>query len=496
MRMTNLLHFTENHRFCVYRNFSLSPLDHKMLTNVYQPMVGAFAISLYSLLFQQLEADRVGFSNLELQRKLFVFLNLEPNDIGRKQLVDQCSKLEAIGLLRTTRKLVLQNEETVFEYHLLPPLSPEVFFATPHLVQFLREKFGSKTMVIYMQEAFISQETELTARADGVEDLTMEFSELFRLSTSIDLELEQALAELAPAKADAPPSVLEAETKYDYAQIISRIPRTSPNRLFVEQLKFWPERLQELNYLVMKYRLSLMSLAQILDEDDVFSDEGELLLERVEHHAFYTLYQNKSNEEAREMIFGRREAGPAKEEDISQEESEQVQPEMSYYLEVPAKYEGEYSIHRYNAMLRNEPYTHVLPRFFPRKSVPKNILSAFDKAHRVFKLKEEVINVLIHHIHVNNLTWGAAYIESVAGDMLGKHIESYESAVQYVRDKTKQLSGKRNTASAATGDGKGRKQGTSAKPKIPMAEPPASKKSLTNEDIERIRKLAQTLDGK
>ena len=58
MRMKNLHHFTEHHRYCVYREFGLSALDDRMLTGAYQPMVGAFAVGLYRLLFQHLPENR------------------------------------------------------------------------------------------------------------------------------------------------------------------------------------------------------------------------------------------------------------------------------------------------------------------------------------------------------------------------------------------------------------------------------------------------------
>src|SRR6478752_5183527 len=104
MRITNMLHFTENHRFCVNRDFSLSGLDYKMLTMMYQPMVGAYAITLYQTLSQQLSSERTGYSPLEQQRRLFLMLELEQGERGRKFFIEQSSKLEAIGLLQTSRK--------------------------------------------------------------------------------------------------------------------------------------------------------------------------------------------------------------------------------------------------------------------------------------------------------------------------------------------------------------------------------------------------------
>ena len=72
MRISNPLHFTEQHRFLVCRDFSLSPIDQQMLATVYQPLVGSDAYGLYMLLFHQLPADQTGYSRPEQQRKLFL----------------------------------------------------------------------------------------------------------------------------------------------------------------------------------------------------------------------------------------------------------------------------------------------------------------------------------------------------------------------------------------------------------------------------------------
>ena len=124
MRMTNMLHFTENHRFCVYRDFALSSLDYKMLSKVYQPMIGALAVGVFSTLYQQLTGDVVGFSALEQQRTLFLSLDLEPGERGRKIFVEQTSKLEAVGLLQTTRRFLPDTEDYIYEYQLYEPLAP------------------------------------------------------------------------------------------------------------------------------------------------------------------------------------------------------------------------------------------------------------------------------------------------------------------------------------------------------------------------------------
>lgn len=67
-----------------------------MLSSVYQPMIGAYAVSIYHTLFHQLPADKSGYSPVEQRRKLFLALELESGERGRKFFIEQTSKLEAV----------------------------------------------------------------------------------------------------------------------------------------------------------------------------------------------------------------------------------------------------------------------------------------------------------------------------------------------------------------------------------------------------------------
>ncbi len=185
MRMSNLHHFTEHHRYCVSREFGLSHVDSRMLGSVYQPMVGAFAISLYRLLFEHIPAEAIGYSAVEQQRRLFMTLGVEPNEKGRKYLVDQASRLEAVGLLATCRIYMPENDDYMYEYELMPPLSPADFFATQHLTLLLRDKIG-KFAVLSLREQFWNREPEeWSRRSIGKENISLPLYDIFQLNTHV-----------------------------------------------------------------------------------------------------------------------------------------------------------------------------------------------------------------------------------------------------------------------------------------------------------------------
>ena len=58
MRINNILQFTEYHRYYIFRDFSLSSLDYKMLSLIYQPMIGAFAVAFYQQLYHGIAEGR------------------------------------------------------------------------------------------------------------------------------------------------------------------------------------------------------------------------------------------------------------------------------------------------------------------------------------------------------------------------------------------------------------------------------------------------------
>ncbi|MEO3946888.1 DnaD domain protein [Gorillibacterium sp. CAU 1737] len=494
MRMTNMLHFTENHRFCVFRDFSLSSLDYKMLTKMYQPMVGAFAIGVYSTLYQQLEGDRVGFSSLEQQRTLFLSLDLEPGERGRKIFIEQTSKLEAVGLLQTVRRFLPESDDYVFEYQLYEPLAPAEFFRNQHLTYLLRDKVGKYTL-LFLKDELVASEPEGFTDANG-ENLSVPFYELFRLNTQVfDDELEQGFAEAATTR-DSKVKLDVVSKGFAYPDIIQRFPRGSRNRDYVEALKYRQDQLVEINIIAKKYELTLKETCALLDEDSVFDEDGSLRRDVLQYKANLYFRQGKKRED--ELERGLAKVVPLRAGD--EEGTEEMAVEMAYYLEVPAIFQGQCDQHQYNMILRNDPYTKVLKRFFSQGSVPDGVLDVFEKIDLNYKLPEEVINVLVHYMHTSRRSWAKSSIEAVASDMLGKQVHTYEQAVEYTRDRAKLKerteAGAGKTGGAAGGrTGGARGRGKSSKPVLPTVKGTKANGKLSPEEFAEMVKWAEKLDG-
>ncbi|MBB3108408.1 replication initiation and membrane attachment protein [Paenibacillus phyllosphaerae] len=503
--------FTEHHRYYTFRDFAMSALDRKMLALIYQPMIGAFAIGLYELLYQQTAEDRIGYSPLSPQRKLFLGLGMDMNERGRQELIDQCSRLEAVGLLQCARLGLTDNDDFVYEYEMAKPLMPDEFFSNPHLTMLLRDKVG-KYAVISLREAFYAKEADELAGAQDLqrESLTMPFYELFRLNAyAVDQELDQALAEVAPVRAVTPKPQMET-AGIQYAEIITRFPRNSVNRKYVERLRGDEEQLAQLNYAAYKYNLSVVDLCRLLDEDDIFNSRGELMYDELQLRANQMYRQGRKRTEERERVIGRVAAADtaAAVDQGSEETPDEVGVLEEFYMDVPMALQGRCDIHQYNMLMRNEPHTRFIARFFPG-AVPEWLIRVFEVIDLNYKLSGPVINVLIHYVlGVNDAQRVTkTYIDAVASNMLMKRVDTYEKAIGYVKEQMKleqERGSRRESGYAGAGDSRkrtgGRATGQSAargsRRKMDVVQEMPKGPEMSPEELAELYRLAQSFDGK
>lgn len=508
MRINQTMQFTEHHRYYTFRGFSLSPLDQRMLSLIYQPMIGSSAIGLYQMLYHSVMEGRTGYSTVEPLRMLFLAQGLQMNDNGRKRLLNDTSRLEAVGLLQTSRLAVPDNDDYVYEYELTAPLSPEEFYRNQHLSLLLRDQIG-KYAVIALRESFSSKEPDELAEARwNKENISMPFYELFRLNTSkVDDELEQALIEVAPSRQPSVPKPPPSETAgLTVGELLMRFPRGAVNRKYVERLRGDDDTMAQLNYVAYKYNIGAADICRLLDEDGVFTPQGELLVDELQLRANQMYRQDKKREADRQRVTARSNMMAAEEASEQEEEDEFGVPE-ELFMPVPKQLEGRCDVAQYNMLMRNEPHTRFLQRYFPG-AVPEWIDRTFERIDLNYKLPPSVINILIHYVIGANDSQRVTktFIEAVASNMLLKGIDTFEKAVGYVREQ-QQLEADRarqqqagaaapSRSGGAQGRGRGRAGGGVArKPAIPIvAEQQGNAPSP--ERMEELLRLARKLDGK
>ncbi|WP_162309361.1 DnaD domain protein [Cohnella abietis] len=492
------MEFTENHRYFTNRDFALSALDRKVWVALYQPMVGAVSAAFYQLLYHQCAEESAGYSTIEPQRKLLLGLGLELNATGRQIAVEASSKLEAVGLLQVFRNHNPLTEELLYEYVLQRPLNSEEFFSNFHLTLLLRDKIG-KTALLELKESFTRQLPPELARFVNREEATVPFYEMFKIgAAAMDPELEMGWAESATAKERTPS--FKPQERIRHTEMLLRFPRGSANRGFVERLNRAPESMAQLNYLAYKFNLEVPEICRLLDEDGIFHQDGLLLWDELQNRANLIYRQDRKREEERERFLARGEerSAPA---DTSNVTSSAMQ------LAIPERFQSDVSIDRYNEMLRREPYTRMLERYFPG-AVPDAFVRIFERIDLNYKLPEPVINVLIHYVfslgHTQRLT--KPFVDSIASNMLAKGIDTLDKAVMYIREQDKlnaTLERKRRGEEPARAGGNGSgAQGRSSssagrrKPAMSVVKDSGPAQQVTPEELEKMLELARELKGK
>lgn len=494
MRVSNLMAFTENHRYCAARDYSLSGLDRKVLSALYQPMVGVVAIGIYMHLYYRLPDEQVGCSRMEPQRRLFMELGIEPNAQGRQTVIDACSRLEAVGLLQVFRCHNPVTEETVYEYQLMRPLNADELFSSTHLVLLLRDKIG-KQALLELRASMAPQAPEELVRFVAREEATVPFYELFQLGTgSIDPEIEPGWAESASAR-EKPGTQLQERIRH--SEVLLRFPRGSVNRTHVEGLQHTPEAMAQLNYLAYKFDLEVPEICRLLDEDGLFHSNGRLRWDELQHRANLIYRQDRKREEERERVLSRQE------ERASGQTTAPAAVIADIQLEVPERLaHAQLTRERYNELLCAEPYTRMLERFFPG-AVPDAYVRIFEKIDLNYKLPEPVINVLIHYLfgmtRAKRLT--KSFIDAIVSNMLVKGIDTADKAIRYVleQEKLNEMLERKEGLSAGSGQGAARAGGAAAagrkRPTMPVVKDEGAAAVLSPEEREKMRELARKLKG-
>ena len=110
--------------YLVVNKSFLNENDRKLLTTLYQPIIGTVAICLYFTLWSDLNKTNI-ISNEFTHHHLMNSMGLKLDEIiiARK-------KLEALGLLKTFFK---EGNINNYIYELYSPLSPIEFFSNPIL---------------------------------------------------------------------------------------------------------------------------------------------------------------------------------------------------------------------------------------------------------------------------------------------------------------------------------------------------------------------------
>src|SRR5690606_28537709 len=129
------------------------------------------------------------------------------------------------------------------------------------------------------------------------------------------------------------------EGSYQYTDIITRFPKGSQHRHWIEQLKDRSDDLARINFVAKKYNLTLVELCRLLDEDGVFTPTGELHLDQLQQQANLLFRQTQKLDDDRVRHVARAETATVKTaEQHSDRFDEEIMVDAEYCLEVPAMF--------------------------------------------------------------------------------------------------------------------------------------------------------------
>ncbi|UII55137.1 replication initiation and membrane attachment family protein [Cytobacillus spongiae] len=170
-------------RYKVASNGLIHEYDRKILTYLYQPLIGSSCFSLYMTLWGELEDNRL-WSESNSHHSIMSIM-----DMNMKEIYEARLKLEGIGLLKTyTHK---EEDARSFIYELQPPLTPEQFFLDGMLNIYLYRKVG-KNQFLRLKRFFSDA---ILDRNDEFQDVTRSFQEVFMSATPTHLSSNKEMKE-------------------------------------------------------------------------------------------------------------------------------------------------------------------------------------------------------------------------------------------------------------------------------------------------------------
>jgi len=375
----------------VLTNGLLHPFDQRIITCLYQPLIGIDAASMYFTFWQEIDDTEEFLTHHHLMGSMNLPLD---------RILKARKKLEAVGLLQTLKKKGATPGR--FAYYLEPPLTPDLFFKDGFLNLFLYRQVGPRE---YKRLSGLFESKSIST--DDYEDVSAHFDEVFQ-------------------------SLPSAETTDERLN-------TASNGSWV--MRSETPKVRFSNHFDFKKMLTYLSDA-ILSED-ALTDEVRLAIDKL---AF--VYQTEPYDMSRAVQSAALHTGTV---DISALRKEV----RDFYLlehgsdEMPALYERTQP-HEERKIVDREPQNaeEQLIAWYERNS-PYQLLEALGQGSKpaapdlrlienlMFdtKLNPGVINVLIDYIsQVNDHNLNKSFVEKVAAQWARANVRTVPEAMAYARE--------------------------------------------------------------
>lgn len=360
----------------------------KILTNLYQPIIGYTAISLYLTLLNDLD-------NIKRENKIYTHHHLMTSmQLKLENIVDARYKLEGIGLLKTYIKT---GEIDEYIYILYSPLSAYEFFNHPILNVVLYNNIGAKEyqnlQEFYKVPRIITKDYQ---------DITKSFEQIFTTNTNTKLLFDNSDIENNTIKQ------LEIKSNFDMDLLINSIPkRLISDKCFSDDIK---ELILNLSYIYKIDNINMQGLVKNSLNERGLIDKTEL------RKSCRNYYQFENNGKLPTLIYNK-------------------QPD---YLKTPIGNDSKLSKLIYY-------FENTSPNDFLRKCYGNTEPTNRDKKlieNLMYeqKLNPGVVNVLIDYVlKVNNKKLNKDYIETIVGQWKRLKVETVVDAMEVCKKEHKKF---------------------------------------------------------
>ena len=373
--------------YTVINKTILNDTDKKLITMLYQPIIGYTAASLYFTLIDDLDSIQI-MSNDLTHYHLMATMQLKLEDI-----VIAREKLEAVGLLKSYYKTGNVNH---YVYLLYSPVTPHEFFNHPILNVVLYNNLGKKEydkIINYYKVPHYSLKE--------YEDITSSFDDVFE---SVPKTLEEIKEDIT--KRDS--NNIKINRGLDFNQLISSIPSDMiSDRCFTKDAK------ELINTLSFIYNLKTMEMQGIVRES---LNEKGLIDKQLLRKAARNYYQFEQNGNLPTLIYNKQPDYLKKPEGDNSKWAKMV-----YTFENITPYQ-----------LLKAKYKNAEPTDRDKRLIESLLIDQ--------KLNPGVVNVLISYVlQINNQQLKKSYVETIAGQWKRLNVETVEDAMRITEKEHKKL---------------------------------------------------------
>lgn len=373
-------------RYVVVNKSILSDIDRQIIINLYEPLVGAVAVSLYFTLWNDLNVANYMSGDL-IHHHLMVSLK---SGIGTIKVARE--SLESFGLLKSYLKTGSIND---YIYELYSPLTPQEFFNNPILNVVLYNNVGEREYdnlknFYKTQKIDLKEYTDVTKKLDEVYDTS-------KFTLSSDLR-------------DKNSNTILVNEKINFDEILASIPRG-----LISERAFTKKTKDLINSLAFIYNIDTLKMTElirsVLNEYGNIDKNGLRIMARKD-------YQFKTGT-LPTLIY-------------------RTQPE---YLKNPL---GDTSKRgRIIGVFENtSPYDFLRYKYHNVKPTGRD-LKLLEKLIIDLELTPAVVNVLIDYVlRKNNNKLTEAYVETIAAQWKRAGIKTAEEAMDFAEKEHKKMTKK------------------------------------------------------